>query len=281
MKFSGIAAVAAVLLSSATLCAQDEVRLPADLWSDVRTSPPTPESEAPAFPDFQDDVPRGRGAGAKNDLILNAAVHGRFGIPFGSADRDVFVYGGGVFLVDQHLSWGDLFHPGWGFDVELDIMFGDATAKGRARQPGLDYGIFAAVLVDEFPGSSVTDDAGHFIHPSDLNMTTVLVGGKVIQSFDQGFFADGRFGIGAVHYSSVEATFGGPGITDFHDELLRDTWTFAMDLRGHGGIRFGPLGLTLGLGFRFMVPPSGGPRASLDSGPLWVFDIDLGVELGF
>jgi len=280
MNLRGIAVFAVLLLPSAALCAQEEVRLPADLWSDVRITPPAAESEATAIPELQDDVPRGRG-GAKNDLILNAAVHGRFGIPFGSADRDVFVYGGGVFLVDQHLSWADLFHPGWGFDVELDIMFGDASGKGRARQPGFDYGAFAAVLVDEFPGSSVTDSGGHFIHPDNLNMTTILVGGKVIQSFDQGFFADGRFGLGAVHYSAVEATFGGPGIPDFHDELLRDTWTFAMDLRGHGGIRFGPLGLTLGLGFRFMVPPSEGHRASLDSGPLWVFDIDLGAELGF
>jgi hypothetical protein len=280
MKIFAIAGVVAALFPSAVLYAQDDVRLPVDLWSDVRTTTPPTDSDSSALPELQDEAPRGRG-GSKNDLILNAAVHGRFGIPFGSASRDVFIYGGGVFLVDQHASWADLFHPGWGFDVELDIMFGDASGKGRARQPGFDYGAFAAVLVDEYPGSSVTDDFGHFIHPDNLNMTSIMVGGKVIQSFDQGFYADGRFGLGAVHYSAVEATFGGPGILDFHDELFRDTWTFAMDLRGHGGIRFGPLGLSIGLGFRFMVPPSGGARVDLNSGPLWIFDIDLGVELGF
>jgi hypothetical protein len=282
MKASGVSAFIAIVLTGGALTAQEDVRLPADLWTDPPAAIAAPEPEESRLPELQDEFQRGRGGGAaKNDLIVNVAIHGRFTVPFGSADRDVFVYGGGVFLVDQHLSWADLFHPGWGFDIEFDIMFGDASGKGRMRQAGFDYGVFGAVLVDEFPGSSVTDDFGNFIHPQNLNMTTILVGGKVIQSFDQGFFADGRFGLGAVHYSSVSATFGGPGIPDFHDELLRDTWTFAMDLRGHGGVRLGPLGLTIGLGFRFMVPPAEGGRVSLDSGPLWVFDIDIGAELGF
>jgi hypothetical protein len=280
MRATGALAFAVALLTTVGLQAQEEARLPSDLWSQPPPVLPAPDPEDVAIREMQDDMPRGR-ASAKNDLTVNVAVHGRFVLPFGSADRDVFVYGGGVFLVDQHLSWADLFHPGWGFDVELDILPGDASGKGRARQPGFDYGGFAAVLIDECPGSSVSDGAGNFIHPQNLNMTTILVGGKVIQSFDQGFFADGRFGIGAVHYNTVEATFGGPGIPDFHDELLRDTWTFAMDLRGHGGIRLGPVGLTIGLGFRFMVPPNEGARVSLDSGPLWIFDIDIGAEIGF
>ena len=37
----------------------------------------------------------------------------------------------------------------------------------------------------------------------------------------------------------------------------------------------------IGMGFRFLVPPSEGARVSLDSGPLWVWDIDIGAELGF
>jgi hypothetical protein len=284
MMTPALAWAATILLPAAALQAQDETRLPADLWSEPPRllAPADPEPERPA--ELQDDFDRGRGRGTTkyNDLIINVAVHGRFAIPFGSADRDVFAYGGGLFIVDQHLSFADLFHPGWGFDAEIDILPGDASGKGgRARQPGFDYGGFLAVMVDEFPGSSVTDDFGNFIRANNLNMTTVLVGGKVIQSFDQGFFADGRFGIGAVHYNEVAAAFGGPLTPEFHDVLFRDTWTFAMDLRGHGGIRLGPLGLTLGMGFRFMVPPNGGSNVSLNSGPLWVFDIDLGAELGF
>jgi hypothetical protein len=281
MKSSGMIAFVLVALSTAALHAQDDVRLPTDLWMDPPKAIPVPDIEEPSSVDAQDEFQRGRGPSKNTDLIVNVAAHGRFGIPFGSANRDVFVYGNGIFLVNQTAGWGDLFHPGWGFDVEFDIMFGDASGKGRARQAGFDYGVFGAVLVDEFSGNSISDGAGHFIHPQNLNMNTVLVGGKVIQSFDQGFFADGRFGLGAVHYSTVEATFGGPGIPDFHDELLRDTWTFAMDLRGHGGIRLGPVGLTIGMGFRFMVPPSEGGRISLDSGPLWIFDIDIGAEIGF
>ncbi|HZE97444.1 MAG TPA: hypothetical protein VE981_10495 [Planctomycetota bacterium] len=53
----------------------------------------------------QDEFERGRSRGTKKtDLTVNAAIHGRFAVPFGSADRDVFVYGGGLFIVDQHLG---------------------------------------------------------------------------------------------------------------------------------------------------------------------------------
>jgi hypothetical protein len=283
MKLPLLLGAAAALLSASALQAQEDLRLPADLWTEPTAIAATGDSGNVLPWESQDefDRGRGRGEGSKTDLVVNAAVHGRYGIPFGSADRDVFVYGGGVFLIDQHLSWSDLFHSGWGYDLEFDIMFGDASGRGRMRTPGFDYGAFVAVLVDQYGGGSVSDNGGNFMRTDNLNMTTLLVGGKVIQSLDQGFFADGRFGVGAVHYSTVEATFGGPAIPDFRDELLKDTWTFALDLRGHGGIRLGPVGLTLGLGFRFLVPPSEGARVSLDSGPLWIFDIDLGAEIGF
>jgi hypothetical protein len=280
MKVSRLLGVVMALCSASALQAQEDLRLPADLWREPTAVATTAEPENVLPWETQDEFDRGR-VRAKSDLVVNAALHGRWGIPFGSADRDVFVYGGGIFLVDQQLSWSDLFHSGWGFDLELDIMFGDASGRGRMRTPGFDYGAFVALMVDEFSGGSVSDSLGNFIHPDNLNMNTFLVGAKVIQSFDQGFFADGRFGLGAVHYSAVNATFGGPLIPDFRDELLQDTWTFAMDLRGHGGIRVGPVGFTIGMGFRLLAPPSEGARVSLDSGPLWVFDIDLGVELGF
>jgi len=268
--------LATFFMMGAALQAQDDVRLPTDLWT---TPEPPAAAETDSSTPTQDDF--SRRPPSKTDLTVNVAVHGRFGIPFGSADRDVFVYGGGVFLVDQHLSWGDLFHPGWGFDLEADFMFGDGKHGGRSRTPGFDYGAFVAVMVDEYGGGSTSDGIGNFLRTDNMNMSTYLVGGKVIQSFDEGFFADGRFGLGAVHYSAVNATFGGPGIPDFRDELLKDTWTFAVDLRGHGGIRLGPLGLTIGMGFRFLVPPNEGSRVSLDSGPLWIWDFDIGAELGF
>jgi hypothetical protein len=275
MNFSMLVGIAAILLPAAALQAQEDLRLPTDLW----TEPAVVAGDVAPW-ESQDEFRRDAGR-SKTDLTVNAAIHGRFCVPFGSADRDTFVYGGGVFIVDQHLSWADLFHPGWGFDLEFDFMFGDASTRGRMRTPGFDYGAFVSVMVDEFEGSSVTDSVGNFIHPENLSMTTFLVGGKVIQSFEQGFFADGRFGLGAVHYSAVNATFGGPAIADFHDELFKDTVTFALDLRGHGGIRLGPLGLTIGMGFRMLVPPNEGGKVSLNSGPLWVWDIDLGAELGF
>ncbi len=276
MKTTTIAALAALLLPAAALQAQDGLRISTDLWSE-----PVLNADD-ARPWQSDDEFRHPGGGrSKGDLTVNAALHGRFVLPFGSADRDVFVYGGGLFVVDQHLSWADLFHPGWGFDLEFDFMFGDSSGRGRMRTPGFDYGAFLAVMVDDCSGGSVSDSAGNFIHPEDLNMTSFLVGAKVIQSLEGGFFADGRFGLGAVHYSAVNATFGGPLTPDFQDELFKDTVTFALDLRGHGGIRLGPLGLTIGMGFRMLAPPNEGGQLSMSSGPIWVWDIDLGAEIGF
>jgi len=278
-----ILTLAMLSLSAAAARAQDELRLSADLWKDP--SPFTSEA-GPTLPwENQDDFDRGRGRKSDTDLIVNAAIHGHYSMPFGSADRDSVAYnnpaGGVTVLIDQHVSWNDLFHPGWGFDLEFDLMFGDASKQGRMRTPGFDYGGFVAYMSDTYGGSSVSDDFNARVKANNLDVTTILVGGKVIQSFQDGFFADGRFGIGAVHYGSVQAEFSGPAIPTFRDELLEETWTFAVDLRGHGGIRLGPLGLTIGMGFRFMVPPNEGSRVNLDSGPFWTWDLDLGAELGF
>lgn len=278
-----IMTLAMLTLSAAAAQAQDELRLSADLWKDP--SPVVPKS-GPTLPwENQDEFDRGRGRRSDTDLIVNAAIHGHYSMPFGSADRDSVAYsnpaGGVTVLIDQHVSWNDLFHPGWGFDLEFDLMFGDGNKGGRSRTPGFDYGAFVAYMSDTYSGGSVTDDFNASVRASNLDATTLLVGGKVIQSFQDGFFADGRFGIGAVHYSAVQGEFSGPLIPTFRDTLLKETWTFAMDLRGHGGIRLGPVGLTLGMGFRFMAPPTEGGRISLDSGPFWTWDIDLGAEIGF
>jgi len=237
--------------------------------------PPPPVLPPPQAPP---SAPPRRPHGRDDDLTLNVGVHGRYSLIFGAADREVISYGGGYYGVSSYVGWEDLFHPGWGVDLEVDLMLGDAQKRGHN---GFDYGGCLVFSQDQYGGGSESDGFGNSIQVSDLTMSTIMVGGKVINTFENGFFADGRFVMGAVHYSAVEADFRGPLVPLFHDEFLEDTWTFGMDIHGHGGIRLGPLAIVIGMGFRFMLPPNEGGRVDLDSGAVWTWDIDLGVELGF
>jgi hypothetical protein len=225
-------------------------------------------------------IPRG----TESDFGVSVAAHLRFVVPFGSADRDVSYIsgpGGALVTIDHHLSWADLLDPGWGGDIEVDFWFGrDRTGLSRG-QGGMRFGAYLTVMIDEFSGDRVEDDFGFFIRSGNMSVNTYLVGAKVIQNFEGNFFAGGRMGIGAVHYSSVNGHFGGPGIPEFEAELFEDTLTFAFELRGHGGIKLGPVALTFGMGFRMLLPPSEGPAVQMSSGPIWTWDIDLGAEIGF
>jgi hypothetical protein len=214
-----------------------------------------------------------------SDFKLNVAAHARYSIPFGAADRSYITYGGGLWVVDHYVSWSDFFHPGWGFDLELDIFLGK-NGPNPNHQPGFNYGIAVVITTDEYGGDHVNDSFGHSLSIENLTMNSILIGGKVIHTLGNNFYADGSFGVGAVHYSSVEGTFNGIGPA-FRDEILEDTWTFASMFRGHVGFRLGPLGIVAGLGFRIQAPPSEGARISMNSGAFWTFDLDLGAELGF
>lgn len=281
MAKQSVLILAAVLGAASQLRAQDPRpdALPAFSWDaplpatgiNLQEPPPPPVIPPPAPPPRrprQDD----------GDMVLNAAIHGRWSLPFGAAERDVVTYGGGFYAVNSYVGWDDLFHAGWGVELEVDILFGGGR-RGDAR--GMDYGLAIVIGQDVFGGGNESDGFGNTIHMGDLTMGTIFVGGKVIHNFDRGFFADGRFCMGAVHYSQVEAEFSGPLVTSFHDEFLEDTWTFGMDIRGHGGIRLGPIGIVIGMGLRFLLPPNEGGRVDLDSGAFWTWDFDLGIELGF
>ena len=222
--------------------------------------------------------PSGRGRDL-GDLTLNVGLTGRYSIPFGAADRSTIVYGNNFFVVDHHVSWGDFFHPGWGVALELDIFFGK-NGPGGNRNPGMNYGVVLLLQTDEYGGNHVNDSLGGSLSLDTMTMNSMMVGGKLIQTLGQSFYADGHFGIGAVHYSAVDGTFTGPFV-QFRDEILKDTWTIASEFRGHVGVRLGPFGIVAGLGFRIQAPPHEGTRISMNSGAFWTFDLELGAELGF
>ena len=217
--------------------------------------------------------------GKEEDLRLNVAFYVRYAIPFGSADRSEWVYGPGIVVVDQNLSWADFFDPGWGLDLEVDLFF-SGRGQGANRTPGFNYGVMLMLQTDEFGGERINGAFNNSVTVDDMTMNSILVGGKVIHSLGGGFYADGHVAIGAVHYLAVDATFTG-GFAQFRDEIFDDTWTFASQFRGHVGYRAGPVGIVAGQGCRIQAPPSEGSGVSFDSGPCWTFDLELGVELGF
>lgn len=205
----------------------------------------------------------------------NIGIHGRWSLPLGSAERSSFTYGGVVY-VTRHLAWSDLFEPGWGYDLEADIYFGDK----RGAQ-GFNAGLVVLLQSDTYGGGRVTNSLGGNLAFSDLTMGSLLIGGTVIQAIGQGFYTKGLIALGPVHYSSVDATFTGIGFATFRNEVFENTWTISSDFRADIGYRVGPLGIVFGVGFRIQAPPSEAASTHLNSGAFWTFDLNFGLELGF
>lgn len=265
--------ILAFLAATASATAQ-EVPLRRPAW-------PPPQAELPASLETQEVAPAERKG---PEFGFNAALRGRWSLPFGAAHRDVAAIegpGGAVVFLDQHASWNDLFHDGWGADLEVAVYFREDAQGGYGRGQSMRYGAFLSYSSDHYEGDSESDDFGTKMDVEDLNLTTLLVGGKVEAMTGKQTFVDGRLGLGVVHYSSVEATFSGPLVPAFRTELFEDSYTFAFDVRGHGGIALGPLNLVAGFGFRWLWPPSEGTNIDLDSGGFMTFDLEVGVELGF
>lgn len=253
---------------------------------DWRASLPSAVSiEEPQDPDSRKDR---EDRGPKYGLGLE--FQGRWVMPLGSASHEVTNVnnpGGGVTLLYDHkLGWSDLFGSGWGTSLTAEITVVRAGksdgAYGRSRN-NFSAGGYFSVMQDHLLGHDSRDSSGNTLSPDDLTMGTYMVGGTLYQNIGNSFYAEGRLGVGAVHYSQVSGTFHyqPPTSVTFQGTLFDDTWNFAAEARGALGYRLGPVGLSLGMGFRLLGPPDSGKAAEFNSGNLMTWDIDLGVEIGF
>lgn len=237
-------------------------------------------------PDPDVELPRTLGqappppqAQAGPDFGLSAGAKARWSTPFGFADGEIGWIsgpGGTVVFVDDTISWSDLFHSGWGGEIEIAVTPG----ASRGHPESLRTGFYLALEIDHFEGDSVSSGSSQ-VRPGDLDMATLIVGGKGTHRLSEGTVASGRVGIGAVHYSAVEATYTGPLVPAVTGEFLEDTWTFAFETRGGVGVKLGVVVLSVGLGMRILGPPREGDGLDMDSGAFWTFDLDFGAELGF
>jgi hypothetical protein len=220
--------------------------------------------------------------------MISLGIEGRFTLPFGYANREVYYVsnpgGGATVTFNGNLGWNDIFSSGWGTSLVAEVTMmqtgrGGGEGKGRGNS---SIGGYIAFSQDHLYGTNANDGHGNSFTAEDMTMNTYLVGMTLYQNVGGGFFTQGRLGLGAVHYSEVNAQYRFVFSPTFDAPLLADTWNFAMELRGGGGYRVGPFGFTLGIGGRMLFPPrEAGPVASLESGIVWTFDIDAGVEIGF
>ena len=263
-----------------------ELSLPRSLaWEEQESKPGYQDPRPRAFDHEPAGSSREKESSAKFGLSLG--IQGRWTSPFGSANRDVYYVdnpaGGLTLLFDSNLRWNDVFSSGWGTSITAEITFlqaGRGGGEGRGRGK-FSAGMYVSFMQDHFSGDNVSDGHGNSFSVDDLTMNTYIVGGSMYQSLGGGSFVDGRMGIGAVHYAAVDADYNFLFTPKFRGGFLEDTWNFATELRGGYGYRFGPFAVTLGLGFRFLLPPNEAGTVSLDSGALMTFDIDLGFEIGF
>src|SRR5262249_14336748 len=111
-----------------TACISAFLAMASAAWAQDSAEPVTlfesAEIRVPASLEEQQTTEYVPARGTEADFGISAAAHLRFVVPFGSADRETaFISGpgGAVVGIDQHLSWLDLFDPGWGGDLEVDI----------------------------------------------------------------------------------------------------------------------------------------------------------------
>lgn len=212
-------------------------------------------------------------------LGIAASAQARVSIPFGAADSgDILVSGNTIFITNR-VQYLDLFHAGYGFTLEGDILFRPPERSGYEREPTL--GLYVAFEYDWFGGNTADAEPATRIHPDTMKLASTLVGFKAEGPIQGDMYGAVRGGVGAVHYPSLMADFDPAGGVPGRGELFRDTWTFAMELRIHFGWKAGPLQLFFGFGGRLYMPPDSGANSTLDPSLLFLLDFEIGAELGF
>src|SRR5437762_2556356 len=188
----------AVLASAAfpsLAAAQDGPRM----WSDLA------ESRALSL---QQGGPEGKGRGGQvveewytPRVRASISFYGRVSFP---SDTDVTVDG---------LWYSDFFNPGLGVSVEGDLL--------TYVTPHWGVGGYLSVGWDRFDGQRINFPSGDFSEANHMDLTTVIIGGKIVDHVAPFFTWEGRMGLGIVHYSSVEWSGIDTGVPFSNEQLFR------------------------------------------------------------
>jgi hypothetical protein len=198
-------------------------------------------------------------------LRLALSLYGRVDFP---GDTDV--------SADGTVGYSDIFDIGYGVNAELSLM--------SELTPRFSMGGYLSVGWDRFQGASNVDmGTGEFFTFHNQDVTTFILGGKVLERFGPAFFWEGRMGVGLVHYGSLGFT-DVTGIPASGLQFFRPVTHGLFDLGGRVGFGTPHVTFDLGIDFRFMGSQAAGRDVNhdvVDPQFFFVFAIDLGVTFRF
>ncbi|MBI3854670.1 MAG: hypothetical protein HY293_03145 [Planctomycetes bacterium] len=224
----------------------------------------------PTFAALQQDErgPRGKGGQVTEEwytprLRSSLSFFGRASFP---GDSDVTI---------DHLWYSDFFDPGLGLSVEADLL--------AFINPNWGVGGYLSVGWDHFDGARVDFSNGDFAEPNHMDLTTVLVGGKVMQRVSPFITWEGRMGLGMVHYSSVTWSGMDTGLPFSNEQLFRSINRGAFEVGGRIGFGNRHIEADFGFGVRIMGGAARGRDVTnaIDPDLLTTFMIELGLTLRF
>lgn len=218
-------------------------------------------------------------------FTVNAGAFGRVGFPFGAVEEVDITNAGAVIFLGDRLRYSDLFDPAVGGSLEFDVAF--RPDRLRPGQPlhlqSPAFGAYAAVHLDRFGGREEDDEAGTSIEPEDMRVVSGLLGAKIAGTVYDRHFGELKLGAGMAFYDQVDARFTGPSGVGATGELFDESRAFLMEVRLRYGYRLGPAAFLFGFGLRANMGPDAGSGASsgIEPGPLWLLDLEAGIQLGF
>jgi hypothetical protein len=250
-------ALLGLLASPALALAQERNSLLADV------------GETRPFPVLQDERgPRGRGGQVTEEWVLprlrgSLSFYGRASFP---GDTDVTI---------DHLTYSDFFDAGLGLSVEGDLL--------QYVSPHWGIGGYLSVGWDRFNGQTLDFISGDTATVGDMNLTTVIVGGKVVQRVSPFMTWEGRMGVGVVHYRSVQWSGIDTGVPFTDEELFRSINRGVFEIGGRIGFGNSHIQGDFGFGLRYMGGAARGKDVTnaIDPDLLFTFMLELGLTIRF
>jgi hypothetical protein len=255
MKKNALWTLAFLAVAPAFAAAQDS---PA-LWTDLQGTRP--------FPALQE---QGRGQGGQvveewytPRTRVSLSVYGRVSFP---SDTQVTI---------DDLWYSDFFDPGLGLSVEGDIL--------AYLAPTWAIGGYLSVGWDSFNGNTVGFTPIDFVRPEDMELTTAILGVKVLQRVSPYVIWEGRMGVGAVHYSSVDWSGQDAGVPFANEQLFQSITRAVWEIGGRIGVGNPHIEADFGFGIRIMGGASRGRDVTnfIDPDILTTFMLELGVTVRF
>ncbi|HVR87503.1 MAG TPA: hypothetical protein VMU54_24470 [Planctomycetota bacterium] len=180
-------------------------------------------------------------------------------------------------VTSDGLWYSDFFSEGYGFSVEGDLL--------SFATPHWGAGGYLSIGWDRFKGQTLNFSNGDFVKPDDMDLTTVIVGGKIVQRVSPFVIWEGRMGLGLVHYSRVDwSGFDSNGIPPgpfSNEELFRPINRGVFEIGGRVGVGSRQVQADFGFGFRYMGGAARGKDVSnvVDPDVLYTFMLELGLTI--